>query len=531
MAPSIPAIPRKFNIRVQDIHLASERGWIVSLGAAMFYILDPIFQLLLLAGAFAVVHLMARSRTFIFAAHTVLFVLLTAVLITQGIEPYSTAQHLDRTWTSIFYGAAKATWWIGGALMLVSSVRLFLIFEGRPREGRLVQDLIAGLIYIGASLSIIAYVFNVPVGTLIATSGVIAVILGLALQSTLSDVFSGVALNLGRPYAVGDWIIMESGVQGRVVETNWRATHLLNATNDLVVIPNSTLAKSQLVNQSSPDETHGVTLSVRVRTTRTPLQIKQVFDVILLGGKRLLREPSPLVTLGEMDGKSVVVELAFRVSDAGQIISAKNEMLDLIFRHLNAEGLELATNVLSSDCIQVAPKTQEAWNTTDDNDLIRAVPMFAALSDDELKFLMEGVSKRKYPRGSEIMSQGDKSPSLMIVTQGVVLVEQESGDTKIELNRLSPGDFFGERGLLMDADEPGSIRALSPVTVYEISSNAIARVLRERVDLADEIGATLAARLDAEAALSEGAAFSEHRPLTIAHRIRQLFQLHQPSGR
>jgi len=126
----------------------------------MVYILDPIFQLLVLAGAFAAVHLLASRRSFIFIAHTILFASLTAVLIAQGIEPYSTAQHPDGTWTTVFYGAAKATWWIGGALMLVSSVRLFLIFEGRPREGRLVQDLIAGLIYIGASLSIIAYVFT-----------------------------------------------------------------------------------------------------------------------------------------------------------------------------------------------------------------------------------------------------------------------------------------------------------------------------------------------------------------------------------
>jgi CRP-like cAMP-binding protein len=357
------------------------------------------------------------------------------------------------------------------------------------------------------------------------------VILGLALQSTLSDVFSGVALNLGRPYSVGDWIVLDTGVQGRVVETNWRATHLLNATNDLVVIPNSALAKSLLVNQSSPDETHGVTLSVRVLTTRTPMQIQQVFDTILLGGKRALRDPPPLVTLGEMDGQSIIVELAFRVADAGQIIAAKNETLDLIFRHLRAEGLDLATNVLSNDLIQVAPNKLGNANTTVHHELIRALPMFAALADDELKFLTEDLSKRNYPRGAEIMPQGKKSPTLMVIAQGVAVVERESGDAKIELNRLSPGDFFGERGLLMGAEEPGFIRALSPVTVYEISSNGIARVLRERADLADEIGATLAARLNAEAALSEGTVFPAHRPLTIAHRIRQLFQLHQPDRR
>src|SRR5437660_1307884 len=84
-------------------------------------------------------------------------------------------------------------------------------------------------------------------------TGVLAIILGLALQSTLADVFSGIALNLSKAYEVGDWIVLSDGTQGRVIETNWRSTHLLNGSNDLVVLPNSSLAKAQLTNLSSPN--------------------------------------------------------------------------------------------------------------------------------------------------------------------------------------------------------------------------------------------------------------------------------------
>lgn len=81
-----------------------------------------------------------------------------------------------------------------------------------------------------AILSVVAYVFNAPVGTLIATSGAVAIVLGLALQSTLGDVFSGIALNLARPYGIGDWLVLSNGIEWKVVETNWRATHLLVQT-------------------------------------------------------------------------------------------------------------------------------------------------------------------------------------------------------------------------------------------------------------------------------------------------------------
>ena len=72
-----------------------------------------------------------------------------------------------------------------------------------------------------------------------ATSGAVAIILGLALQSTLGDVFSGVVLSFSRPYRPGDWISLEGGTDGRVIEINWRATYVLTGRRDLAIVPNS----------------------------------------------------------------------------------------------------------------------------------------------------------------------------------------------------------------------------------------------------------------------------------------------------
>jgi small-conductance mechanosensitive channel len=104
-----------------------------------------------------------------------------------------------------------------------------VIVERRPREGKLLQDLLAGLIYLAALFAIVSYVFDLPIQGLLATSGVIAIILGLALQSSLGDVFSGIVLSFSRPYRPGDWISIDGGTDGRVIEINWRATHVLTA--------------------------------------------------------------------------------------------------------------------------------------------------------------------------------------------------------------------------------------------------------------------------------------------------------------
>lgn len=111
-------------------------------------------------------------------------------------------------------------------------------------------------------MAIIAYVFDLPVQGLIATSGAIAIILGLALQSTLSDVFSGLVLNFSRPYRPGDWISIDGGADGRVIEMNWRATHVLTAKRDLAIVPNSIIGKAKIINASSPSRIHGMSLTV-----------------------------------------------------------------------------------------------------------------------------------------------------------------------------------------------------------------------------------------------------------------------------
>ena len=76
---------------------------------------------------------------------------------------------------------------------------------------------------------------------LIATSGVFAVILGLAMQSTLSDVFSGIALNIGRSYAIGDWIALSGGIEGQVVERDYRL--FPSALNAIAIVQPETIIR------------------------------------------------------------------------------------------------------------------------------------------------------------------------------------------------------------------------------------------------------------------------------------------------
>ena len=493
-------------------------------------IADPFVQtgVLAMVGAIITRILLRKYPAWRLVGQLVFFVALTALLLLHDIIPYEIAPDSTPVVERFFVATAKIIWWINAAWLMTSCARVFLIFERRPREGRLIQDLVVGLIYLGCGLSVVAYVFSAPVGTLIATSGVFAIILGLALQSTLSDVFSGIALNLSRAYEVGDWIVLNDGIEGRVGETNWRATHLLNASNDLVVLPNSNLAKAQLTNLSSPNRSHGVKVRVRVAPTMAPSGISEIMRTVLLSSNSIMSTPAPAVEIKSLDAQAIEFELSFRVKDFSTGATARHEVFDLIYRHARAAGLTLAqpkeaVTVFASPA--PAPAASPAPQTTALR-LVGAVPLFSCLIDEERQALASSMTRRAWRKGETLVEQDTKVEALFVIRTGVLSVVRRDGDREIELMRLSPGDYFGEAGLFTGAGEPGTVRALTFAVVYEVGQAALAKLMHDRPTIADEISVTLSRRAArGQAHATEQDATSMRSVSWLVARIRSVFEL------
>jgi small-conductance mechanosensitive channel len=223
--------------------------------AAMAAVRDPlVVTLVILSCAGLVTHYVFRHHRLVRA---LVRVTLLAALTRSTACRRSSLSDQPLTLTGVpfddaVHAALKIAWWLWAAWFLVDVLRLFVFTERRPREGKLIQDLLAGLVYLAAGLAIITYVFDLPIKGVLATSGVIAIVLGLALQSTLSDLFSSIVLNFSRPYRPGDWINIDGSTEGRVIEIDWRATHVLTARRDLAILPNSAIAKAKIVTTRAP---------------------------------------------------------------------------------------------------------------------------------------------------------------------------------------------------------------------------------------------------------------------------------------
>ena len=449
------------------------------------------FGLMVLGGL--ITHFLFKNYPFARAIiRVIILILLTIVLVSANIVPYRPLVFTGTPLLDVVHGALKVAWWLFAAWFVVGFLRAFVIVEHRPREGKLLQDLLAGLIYLVAVFAIIAYVFDLPIQGLLATSGAVAIILGLALQSTLGDVFSGVVLSFSRPYRPGDWISLEGGTDGRVIELNWRATHVLTGRRDLAIVPNSTIAKSKIVNVSSPSGIHGVTITVQLDPKTPPATGAEILDHAILNCRLIVATPAPSVTIKSINASFTEFEITFFVEELASATRAQNQLFDLIFRHLAVAGIDLAMPQNQPEAVigdQTSPKL-----TTGPGRLLELVDIFASLTSDERKAIAGKLNAKSYDQGETLVEAGTVLHSLFIVGTGVLSLTREESEGEIELMRIGPGDHFGEIGMLTGAPAIAKISAIIPATVYEVKKDDLSPILEARPEVSQGLCRALARR-------------------------------------
>jgi small-conductance mechanosensitive channel/CRP-like cAMP-binding protein len=456
----------------------------------------------LIAAGVLIGRLLFKQKPMWRAVSRIIFLaLLTLLLLYDGIVPYRPLEITGTPYRDTIAGTLKIAWWLWAAWFFVALVRTVVILEGLPREGRLIQDILSALIYIGAAFAIVAYVFDLPVQGLLATSGVIAIVLGLALQSSLNDVFSGLVLSLSRPYRPGDWVKFDGGTEGRIVELNWRATHILTARQDLAIVPNSTIAKSKIVNVNYPSSIHGSTIEVRL--SAPPSSGKAILELALINSRLILTYPSPTVVVSSVDARQTQYEVTYFLAQQDSDVEAQNELFDLIFRHTVAAGARLA------------PPKEAPYQPLDDQPLRLDQPnpgaildlaeIFVSLTPNERAEIVAKLKPASHEKGDILVKPGEVLQSLFIVGGGVLEVTRSDAGGEQE-SRFAPGDYFGAMGLLTGTPAGATIAALTPSVVYELAKADIRPILETRPEIAQELCRAVARRLAAGRALERSAA-------------------------
>jgi len=424
-----------------------------------------------------------------FLIRLLIFALVTGLMLAGGVVPYRPGLGSEGEPRRLFVGALEAFWWLGAAWLAVGFLRAFVVLGRQPRESKLIQDLLAALIYLAAAFAIVAEVFDLPVRGLLATSGAVAIILGLALQSALGDVFSGIALNIERPYRVGDWIILDDTVQGIVIETNWRATHILTGKRDVAIIPNSIIAKSTLVNCSTPTKIHGASIRVKLEPSLTPAAGCDLLKEVLLSSTHILRTPEPSVSIKDLSAEMIDFEMSYSVADVSDVAQAQNELYDRVYRAAAVVGARFSPRLASS------PRNasfEEKEQVGVPERLLAGISLFSTLTAQEKAALASQMQRKDYKPGEVIVEAGTILQALCVVSYGVLVGSAEENSREIEVVRLATGDYFGETGLMTGEPLNGRVTALTRAVIYEISKDALSPLLKARPAIAEELSETLA---------------------------------------
>jgi small-conductance mechanosensitive channel len=222
-----------------------------------------------------------------------------------------------------------------------------------------VPVLLVNILSLGLSLGLAAWiateVFAVRLAPVLATSALISVILGLALQDTLGNLFAGVSLQIDKPYEIGDWVKVQNGGQewvGQIQEISWRSTLLLGLLDELITIPNRVIASSQVAAYGSGGKHFLRGINFRIPLHAPVERSKNVLEAAVKKIPGLPAYPLAKVYFNEVGDSWINLRLLLPLTDFGSQIGVVDRVHSEVFEAFAREGLEVATPVTRVDIIQ-----------------------------------------------------------------------------------------------------------------------------------------------------------------------------------
>ena len=387
-------------------------------------------------------------------------------------------------------------WWFVPAWLVIGFVEHFAWRPLEERTGRqiprVVRVFFAGIMFTMATLGVTAFVFDQKITSLLATSGVLAMIVGLAIQMNLSNIFSGIAINIERPFRIGDWIKVADFEPGRVVAITWRTTRLETVHRNIICIPNSVASDSSLENLSYPTEEYRAEIMVHVDPSAKPEWVEKILYDAVMASPEILLQPAPQVLFLGVKEWSANYAVRFFCKDFGASIPLEAAVWRDIIRVLRYGGFE---SVIHQEFTlfhlgEAAKQSRDMAPA-----LLNDVEVFEPFGAVEKDQLCQNMARHRIEPERNVIQQGEPGESLFIVAEGALKVEMTlEDDDVLEVGRLGPGDFFGEMALLTGEQRGAAVTTVTPTLVYEIAKKDIEPIIQQYPDIKSDLSRILTRR-------------------------------------
>ena len=428
-------------------------------------------------------------------------------------------------------------------LFAVIGMVSILFFRGvLPRLGlalpQILIDLLTGAAAIVAMIAV-GKKAGLSLTGLITTSAVLTAVIGFALQDTLGNMMSGIALQMDRSINLGDWIKLNDYPAGKVTEIRWRYTAIETTAWSTIIIPNSVLTKSQVTVigrriGEAPYQRRDIDFNVDFRTPPN-----EVMDCVR---SSLISNPVP-----RMADRPELQVLFFGLRDSVAWYRVRYWLTDLAVE--DPTDAEIRTRIyyaLRRAGITFSIPAQTLFITAEDDarkqrqnekemrrrvEAISRVDLLAVLGEDERKRVAALLHYAPFARGEAMTREGEADDGLYMIVEGEASVQLSSGAHLIEVARIGAGQFFGEMSLMTGEKRSATVTAATDVVTYRLDKPAFEELVRSRPEIAEAVADLLTERresLDQARTEIDEASRRRRRQSTkqdILGRIRGFFNL------
>jgi branched-chain amino acid transport system substrate-binding protein len=400
-----------------------------------------------------------RSMWFVETLSAFVFMLSVEILMIDRLSGYLNTYHL----TLIKMGF-DIMWWFLPAFFINLAVKRFIWAPFREKNKhsapRIIRNFATFIIYMIAFIGIVAFVFEQEITKILATGGLFAMIIGFAVQMNISNLISGIAINLEDPFRIGDWVKI-GDAEGKVIDITWRSTRIKTAENCIFSIPNSMATESFIANFNYPDDINWLTVTPHIDPLTDPQKVKKILIDAVLSATNILQTPEPYVIYQGLTEWASDYQVFFSIIDFANKHQELEDVWKRIWKHLEYAGIQ--TVIQEQEFPLQAKEPVYFWNE---------MPLFQLIEPDDREKILDQMTCHIVLPQKTIINEGDFGHSLFFIQEGVVSVQLRfEDDSLVEINRLGVGSFFGEMAFFSDHHRSASIVTLQKCEIYEVNEN------------------------------------------------------------
>ena len=247
--------------------------------------------------------------------HRPIFYSILFIGFSVAVKTAELPNYIDYALVGIFKTSTILIWLFVVMKVLILSMEWASQKTSNPLLQQKMLPLFNNLGKIAIGLFGIYFIFlswDININGILASAGVLGVVLGLAAKDTVANFFAGIFLMADSPFKEGDYILLDTGERGYVKQMGIRSTRFMTRDDIEITIPNSVIAASKIVNESGgPGEAERVRITLHVAYESDIDDVKALLISIALGNENVLKAPEPRVRFREFADHGLKLQLLF----------------------------------------------------------------------------------------------------------------------------------------------------------------------------------------------------------------------------